>query len=131
LNTQLSSDNGASWLTATTEYSEQALVASGKNVTAVAPSSPGIGFGATVSGVGGGAMELVTRNDIVTPWTPFTLCALSARTETSPVPCCIDGSNRMTDIFYLVRRKVRKLLPSKGLALLRSWIELSSPMNLR
>lgn len=101
LNIQLSSDNGASWLTATTEYSEQALVASGTNVTAVAPSSPGIGSGATAASVGGGgaimdiklgefnqfrrtmysafvsrransgAMELVTRNGIVTPWTPF------------------------------------------------------------
>lgn len=101
LNIQLSSDNGASWLTATTEYSEQALVASGTNVTAVAPSSPGIGSGVTAASVGGGgaimdirlgefnqfrrtmysafvsrransgAMELVTRNGLVTPWVPF------------------------------------------------------------
>ncbi|NKX17027.1 hypothetical protein HGG75_22415 [Ochrobactrum pseudogrignonense] len=87
MNTQLSSDNGASWLTATTEYSEQALVASGTNVTAVAPSSPGIGFGATVSGVGGGAMELVTRNDIVTPWTPlrYAPCLLERKPRRSRV----------------------------------------------
>lgn len=101
LNVQLSSDNGATWLTATSEYSEQALVASGTNVTAVAPSSPGIGSGATAASVGGGgaimdiklgefnqfrrtmysafvsrransgAMELVTRNGLVTPWVPF------------------------------------------------------------
>lgn len=101
LNVQLSTDNGVTWLTATTEYTEQALVVSGTTVTAVAPSSPGIGSGATAASVGGGgaimeiklgefnqfrrtmysafisrrvtsgAMELVTRNGIVTPWSPF------------------------------------------------------------
>ncbi|QNQ39426.1 hypothetical protein [Brucella intermedia] len=101
LNIQLSSDNGATWLTATSDYEEQALAVSGNSVVASRPSSPGIGSGATGESAGGGGAqmqitltefnqfrrspytalvtrkntaglwEIVNRSGNVVPWAPF------------------------------------------------------------
>ncbi|GEM_PF-2417550 len=98
---QLSTDNGASWLSTTDDYTEQVLVVSGTSVTASNPISPAIGSGNVGSATGGGgammeikisefnqfrrsfysasitrrvsggSMQFLSRNGIVTPWAPF------------------------------------------------------------
>nr|WP_196108674.1 MULTISPECIES: hypothetical protein [unclassified Ochrobactrum] len=98
---QLSTDNGSSWLSTTDDYTEQVLVVSGTSVTASNPVSPAIVSGNVASATGGGgammeikisefnqfrrslysasitrrvsggAMQFLSRNGIVTPWSPF------------------------------------------------------------
>lgn len=98
---QLSTDNGSSWLSTTDDYTEQVLVVSGTSVTASNPASPAIVSGNVASATGGGgammeikisefnqfrrslysasitrrvsggAMQFLSRNGIVTPWSPF------------------------------------------------------------
>ncbi len=98
---QLSTDNGSSWLSTTDDYTEQVLVVSGTSVTVSNPVSPAIVSGNVASATGGGgammeikisefnqfrrslysasitrrvsggAMQFLSRNGIVTPWSPF------------------------------------------------------------